>query len=154
MKICFNQNQISFSIDNIYLTSNLINGLFPDYKQIIPKNFTTEIIILKKDLLNALKIVNIFSDKFNQISLTASPKNKKLELYSKNSDFGENKTKINAVLEGEDVDLNFNYKYFLDCFQSINSDSLVLKLNESNKPMVITGVPDESFIYLIMPMNR
>lgn len=154
VKVCFNKNQISFSSGSIYLTSRIIDGVFPDYRQIIPKESQTEAVVLKQDLLNALKISNIFSDKFNQLNLVIKPKEKIFELYSQNNDIGENKTNLDAAITGEDVELAFNYKYFLDCFQSVNSDSLSIKLNQSSKPMVISGVSDNSFVYLIMPMNR
>jgi DNA polymerase-3 subunit beta len=154
VKICFNKNQISFSCKNIYLTSRIIDGVFPDYTQIIPKTFKTEIVVLKQDLLNALKISNIFSDKFNQLNLAVSVKEKTFELSSENNDIGENKTYLDGALTGEDVILGFNYKYFLDCFSSITTDSISIKLNDSNKPIVVNPVSDTSFTYLIMPMNR
>ena len=154
IEICFNKNQISFSAENIYLTSRVIDGVFPDYRQIIPKNSETTAVVLKQDLLNALKLSNIFSDKFNQINLTIKPKEKIFELSSTNNDVGENKTHLDAALEGEDVTLGFNYKYFLDCFQSITTDSVVIKCSGASKPMVVSPVSDTSFTYLIMPMNR
>ncbi|MDQ5954386.1 MAG: polymerase subunit beta [Patescibacteria group bacterium] len=154
IKICFNKNQISFSCNNIYLTSRIIDGVFPDYRQIIPKDKKTEAVVLKQDLLNALKLSNIFSDKFNQLNLSIKTKEKVFELSSSNNDVGENKTYLDAVLSGEDVELGFNYKYFLDCFQSITTDSLSIKLNDSNKPIIVSPVSDTSFTYLIMPMNR
>ncbi|PIR69080.1 DNA polymerase III subunit beta [Candidatus Nomurabacteria bacterium CG_4_10_14_0_2_um_filter_30_12] len=154
VRVCFNKNQISFSSDNVYLTSRIIDGVFPDYRQIIPKEFNVEAIVLKQDLLNALKLSNIFSDKFNQINLLVKPKEKVFELSSQNNDVGENKTYLDAAIKGEDALLGFNYKYFLDCFQSINTDSISIKLNQSSKPMVISGSSDNSFTYLIMPMNR
>jgi DNA polymerase-3 subunit beta len=154
IKICFNKNQISFSADNIYLTSRIIDGVFPDYQQIIPKNSETQIIVLKQDLLNALKLSNVFSDKFNQINLLVKPKEKIFELSSQNSEIGENKTYLDAALTGEEVELSFNYRYFLDCFQSINTDSICIKLNQPNKPIIVSGVSDNSFLYLIMPMNK
>ena len=159
IRICFNKNQISFSSDNIYLTSRVIDGIFPDYRQIIPKNFSVEAVVLKQDLLNALKISNIFSDKFNQINLKISPKEKIFELSSQNNEVGENKTYLDAAIKGGSAELGFNYKYFLDCFQSINSDSVSIKLDQTgqgqvSKPMVISGSSDNLFTYLIMPMNR
>jgi DNA polymerase-3 subunit beta len=154
MNVCFNKNQISFSVDNSYLTSRIIDGIFPDYPQIIPKQFTTDVVVLKQDLLNALKLSNIFSDKFNQVNLSIKPKNKIFELSSQNNDVGENKTQIDVAMSGEDVDLSFNYKYFSDCFQSINTDSVSIKLNQSSKPLVVSSASDNSFTYLIMPMNR
>lgn len=154
IKICFSKNQISFSSEGIYLTSRIIDGVFPDYQQIIPKEFTTEAVILKQDLLNALKLSNIFSDKFNQVSLIIKPKEKVFELSSQNNDVGENTTLLDGALSGEDVELGFNYKYFLDCFQAITTDSVLIKLNQSSKPMVVRGNSDNTFTYLIMPMNR
>ena len=154
VKVCFNKNQISFSSDNIYLTSRVIDGIFPDYRQIIPKESSTEIVVLKQDLLNALKLSNVFSDKFNQVNLRAEPKQKVFELSSINNDVGENKTRLDAVLKGEGIELGFNYKYFLDCFQSITTDSVAIKMSGSGRPMVVSPVSDPSFTYLIMPMNK
>jgi len=154
IRVCFNKNQISFSSDGIYLTSRIIDGVFPDYRQIIPKEFKTEAVVLKQDLLNALKLSNIFSDKFNQVNLTIKPKEKIFELSSQNNDIGENKTYLDATTSGENIALSFNYKYFFDCLQSINTDSVSIKLNEASKPITISGVSDNTFTYLIMPMNR
>lgn len=154
LKITLQKNQISFAIENIYLTSRVVDGSFPDYKQIIPKDPTTKIIILKQDLLSSLKISNIFSDKFNQIVFNIKTKEKIFELESKNTDVGENTTNVAGGLSGEDVLVNFNHKYILDCFQSIGADSLSIELSGSNKPMVIRGIGDPSFMYLVMPMNR
>ncbi len=154
LKVCFNKNQISFSSDNVYLTSRIIDGVFPDYRQILPKESKTEAVILKQDLLNALKLSNIFSDKFNQVNLTIKPKEKLFELSSQNNDIGENKTTLDSAISGEDIELGFNYKYFLDCFQSITTDSVSIKFNQASHPMVVSGVSDNSFLYLIMPMNR
>jgi DNA polymerase-3 subunit beta len=154
LKVCFNKNQISFSSDNTYLTSRIIDGIFPDYRQIIPKNFNTDAVVLKQDLLNALKLSNVFSDKFNQVTLHIAPKEKMFELSSANNDIGENKTYLDAVVKGEAAELSFNYKYFLDCFQSLTTDSVSIRLSDSSKPIVISPVSDSSFTYLIMPMNR
>lgn len=154
IKVFFNKNQISFSSENIYLTSRVIDGIFPDYRQIIPKESSTEAVVLKQDLLNALKLSNVFSDKFNQVNLKLSPKEKVFELSSMNNDIGENKTYLDAALNGENVELGFNYKYFLDCFQSITTDSVSIKLSGASRPIVISPVSDLSFTYLIMPMNR
>ncbi len=154
IQVCFNKNQISFSSDNVYLTSRVIDGVFPDYRQIIPKTSGTNALMLKQDLLNALKLSNIFSDKLNQVNLKVLPKEKVFELSSNNNEVGENKTYLDAALTGENIELSFNYKYFLDCFQSITTDSLSIKFSGASSPLVISPAGDASFIYLIMPMNR
>ena len=110
--------------------------------------------VLKQDFISSLKISNIFSDKFNQITLIVKPIEKFFEIEAHNTDVGENTTFIPGALSGESVSANFNYKYIIDCFQSISSDSLSLELNGNNKPMIIRGVGDASFMYLVMPMNK
>lgn len=147
------KNQLSITLPTMYLTTRLIDGIFPDYKQIIPKTFSTEVIVLKQDLLNALKISNLFSDKFNQITLHIDPPARTFELYAKNADVGETTTKVSAALTGTIVDINCNQKYFIDAFQSFSSDSISLEY-ETNRPIIMKGVSDQSFMYLVMPMNR
>jgi DNA polymerase-3 subunit beta len=155
LKVKMGKNLISFEADGIYIVSRIIDGTFPDYKQIIPKGYVTEAITLRQDLLNALKISNIFSDKFNQVHMTIDPKGKIFDVQTKNSDVGENKTNIDAALTGDKMEINFNYKYIIDCFQSIDADSISLQLSGINKPMVIRPVSgDQTFLYLVMPMNR
>lgn len=155
VKVLINKNLISFSSNDTYMVSRLIDGVFPDYRQIIPKTFNTEVVMLKQDFMNALKVSNIFSDKFNQVHLAIDPKAKVFSIQTKNSDVGENNTTVDATLTGDAVEINFNYKYVADCFQSIDADSLSLQLGGTNRPMVIRPVSgDQSFMYLAMPMNR
>ncbi len=153
--VCASKNLISFKNNDTYIVSRIIDGVFPDYRQIIPKTNTTEVVALKQDILNALKISNIFSDKFNQVHLTVDPKTSLFEIQTKNSDIGENQTVVDATLSGDKMEINFNYKYLIDGFQSINSDSVSLQLNGLNRPVVLRPVSGEqTFLYLVMPMNR
>lgn len=152
--LCVTKNQISISYDGLYLTSRVIDGVFPDYHQIIPKENLTEVTLLKDDLIQAFKIANIFSDKFNQINLRAEPSKKNFEIKTSNADLGESVNKIDSTITGEDVAVNFNHKYVTDCFSSLSTDSVTLAFNGLNRPLVIRGVGDSSFLYLVMPMNR
>jgi len=154
IRITLQKNQISFSTSNIYLTTRVVDGAFPDYKQIVPKNSTTEAVLLKQDFISSLKISNIFSDKFNNVTFNVKPEEKVFEIEAKNTDIGENITLIAGALTGENITLNFNYKYIIDCFLSINTDSVVLMFNGNNRPMIIKPIGDSSFMYLVMPMNR
>ena len=152
--IIFEKNQAAFIIDNMYLVSRLIDGSFPDYKQIIPKTFNTTATILKEDLLNSIKASNVFSDSLNQVKLKVDIKNKSLVIESKNNDVGEYVESINASVLGDSLELNFNSKFIIDCIQSIPSDSLTLSFGGVGKPLAISGSSDKSFLYIVMPMNR
>src|SRR3989338_3807032 len=155
VSVTSNKNLISFESGGIYLVSRLIDGVFPDYRQIVPKEFITEAVVLKQDLINALKVANIFSDKFNQVRFIIKPTAKTFEIFTKNSDVGENQTSLPASLSGEPAEINFNHKYMTDCFQSVESDSVSLRVSGNNRPMIIRPVSgDQTFMYLVMPMNR
>lgn len=154
ISISIEENQLALRSGNVYLTSRIVEGTFPDYSQIIPKETTTKAVLLKQDLITSLKTSLIFSDAFNQLTLKLSPKNKLFEIESKNNTVGENNYAVDAVLEGEDISINVNHRYFTDCLQSITTDSLSLSFAGLAKPIVVEGVGDTSFLYLVMPMNR
>jgi DNA polymerase-3 subunit beta len=152
--VIFDKNQMAFITSDIYVVSRLIDGSFPDYKQIIPKNYNTTATVIKNDLINSIKTSNIFSDALNKVKLKIDVKNKSLNIESKNNDVGESQEFINASTSGENIELNFNSKYIIDCMQSISSDSLVLDFGGAGKPLAISGTTDKSFLYIVMPMNR
>jgi DNA polymerase III subunit beta len=154
VEILFEKNQAAFITPDLYVVSRLIDGSFPDYKQIIPKTFITTATILKNDLINSIKTSNIFSDALNQVKIKVDIKNKSLNIESKNNDVGEYYDSINASVSGENIELNFNSKYIIDCIQSISSDSLVLNFGGVGKPLAISGTTDKSFLYIVMSMNR
>lgn len=154
IKMLFNKNQISFSGSGVYVTSRLLDGIFPDYRQIVPKEHLTEALVLEKDLLNALKSTTVFTDTFNQVTLIVDGKQKSFHITSKNTNVGETTARIPATVTGDDITMNFNYKYILESFQSIESDSTILRFSGTNKPAVIRGLSDKNFLYLVMPMNR
>ena len=154
VEVRVSKNQIAFVFGGTYLTSRLIDGTFPDYRQILPKDFKTEAVLLKEDLARSLKMATIFSDNFNQVNMSIAPSEKKFELTTKNNVLGENTTTLDAALSGENAEANFNYRYVADCLQSIDTDSVSLSFAGPSRPVVIRGIGDRSFTYLVMPMNR
>lgn len=154
IEIVAGKNQSSFTISDVKVVSRLIEGTFPDYQQILPKNFKTEVVLLKQDLISALKISTLFSGSFCKTDFKVSPQKKVFEVSSENDHVGKNLTQLESVVKGEELSISFNHKYIMDCFQSIQQDSVSLGFNGAHKPMVISGVGDTSFLYLVMPMNK
>lgn len=138
---------------DFYIISRIINGIYPDYKQIMPNKFKTSAFIDRDELLRSLKISGIFSDKLNQIKLKINSKESKIEFFSQSDNVGQNTIKIPIEVDGEDQEVNFNVKYLIDCLNIITSNKVSLRLNEKNKPVLINGL-EKSFSYLIMPINR
>jgi DNA polymerase-3 subunit beta len=155
VNINVSKNQISFSLQDkdIYITSRIVDGIFPDYRQIIPKEYVTEATLLKQDIMNALKVTNLFSDKFNRVDVSVDVSGKKFSIEARNSSVGENQTVIDASLTGKKIDCGFNQKYILDCFQSLKQDSIVFRFSGEGRPLVIHGMSDQSFMYLVMPLT-
>lgn len=154
VEVYYNEHQVSTHVGGIYYTSRLIDGAYPNYRQIIPKAFATEAVVLREDLHQALKSLTVFSDKFLQVSLTIDPKTKSALLSSRNPDVGEQVSTLRATISGEGLSMNFNSRYLADSLQAISGDSVRIQANGPGKPILIKDAADESYLYLAMPMNR
>lgn len=148
------KTQISCISKSVYITSRVIQGIYPDYEQILPKNNTTEIVMLKQDLINTLKLSTLFSDKFNKIQFIIDPAQKKCLITTKNSDIGETESNLTVTMSGDPIEISLNGKHLFDCLNVIDQDSIVVQCNGFNKPAVIRGVGDQSFTYLTMPLTK
>lgn len=147
-------NQITIIVDGSYLTSRTIDGVFPEYQAIIPKEFATTATVLTEDALKTMRKVSVFVDSSSQVTLSAKPKDKLFTVEARNTQVGETKEEIESVVEGDEVTINFNARYILDALSVISSDSIVFNIAGVGKPMVMSDVPDKGFTYLVMPMNK
>ncbi|TSC69131.1 MAG: DNA polymerase III subunit beta [Parcubacteria group bacterium Gr01-1014_56] len=154
IEIYYNEHQISTHIGAVYYTSRLLDGAFPNYRQIVPKSFSTEAVVLREDMAQALKSLSIFADKSSQVSLSIDSSNKTVVLSSRNPDVGEQVSTLRATLSGEAVAMNFNGRYLADSLQAITGESVRLHSNGPGKPLLVKDASDDSFFYLAMPMNR
>jgi len=148
-----NDNQCALKFPGgVYVSSRLVTGSFPDYAQIIPKEFITHATVLKDDLLKSFKKTNIFLNKFRQVSLNVTETN--LTISSQNSEIGHTTDTIKASVEGEEITLNFNQQYIMDPLSHINDDSVKLSFAGVGRAVIIQGVNDKNLKYLVMPMNK
>lgn len=146
------ENQCALRVGDVYVTSRLISGSFPDYEQIIPKEYKSTAITLTNDLAHALKKTNIFLNKFMQLGITVSEKG--ITVSSQSGEYGSTTESIPATLEGEEISLNFNQRYVSEVLQHIQDESIKLKFAGIGRPLVIENVHDRSLRYLVMPMNK
>ncbi len=152
--LSYSRTQLSIRSNALYFTSRLIDGGFPPYHLIIPKEETTKVTVMKQDLIHILRLSTVFADKFLQVVIHVQPTTKHISISSKNTDIGSSISDIDAVIEGDDIEVVCNLKYFLDVFQALPGDSLSISFTAPNKPIVIKSVSDSSFLYLLMPTNR
>ncbi len=154
VEIIISENQILFNFGNANIISRLIEGKYPDYKQIIPNDFKTVIQIDKNEIIKAIKVTSLFSNiSNNSIELKLMAGSKNLEINSETNDLGSNNTKIAVEIEGNNKDINmaYNYKFLIDGLNSISGDKVILKINDDNSPMVLTSDVDKDYTYIIMP---
>jgi DNA polymerase III subunit beta len=146
-----NQCALLFS-EGVYITSRLVSGTFPDYEQIIPKEYSTHTTALKSDVLQAFKKTQVFLNKFMQVTIKVEPTT--LTVSSQNGEVGTTTDTIKVQTEGEDLTLNFNQQYLIDPLSHISDDSIILHFAGIGRPLVLQGVSDNTLRYLVMPMNK
>ncbi len=148
------ESQLTVTTDGVRYVSRIVEGTFPNYTEIIPKSFTTEVTVLKNDFSETLKKAKVFAGADQHVGLHVYPKRKIFTAIAQSADVGEMSDSIDASLSGEDMDINFHIGYLSDCLSSIESDSITLNFAGAGKPLVIRGVSDPTFTYLVMPLNR
>ncbi len=154
VELTFAKNQLTVVVGERRLTSTLIDGVFPDYQQIMPSKFLTEVVIDREELAQALRLTQIFSDRFSQIDLAIKAKENKLILKSANQEVGANELVLQPSIKGEDLEISFNVKHLLEAFPSIAAETVTLQFNERNRPLLLSGLGDQTFRYIVMPINR
>lgn len=152
VRVNWNDKQISFSLNNICLITRLIEGQFPNYKQLIPSSYTTEVVINKDELNNALERASlIVRGESNIVKLRISPNN--LSISSNTPEVGDSNEEINCTAEGDNLQIAFNFKYILDALKIIEEEEIVFKFTGNLSPGIIHGLNENSYIYVIMPVR-
>lgn len=148
-----NENQCALRFPGgVYISSRLVTGSFPDYTQIIPKEYVTHVTVLKDDLVRSFKKTTIFLNKFRQVSLMVTENS--VTISSQNNEVGHTTDTVRAKVEGEDLALSFNQQYIMDPLTHITDDSVKMSFAGIGRAMVMQGVSDTSLRYLVMPMNK
>ena len=160
LKICFSPNQILFEYmmsetdhPQIQFISKLISGEYPNYEEIIPKKYKTEVEVQRKELLNQIKSASLFSGKVNEVKLKISPKNNKIEVLSQSPDLGEYKSFFIGDVKGEELIVSFNHRFLIDGIAEIKKDKLTFKLTDEDGPAALKPLGDEDYLYIIMPIK-
>lgn len=155
LKLYFNENQILFVFDGVELVSRVIDGCYPDYKQIIPSNFITKAKCDLNRLVPAIKAVSLFCKQgINDIKLSFEQKSGEIIVSTTSSQTGNSVARVSAEIVGENNDTVFNYRYLLDGLNNIDSSQIYLQLNNSSSPGLIQPSDNQEYIYLIMPIRQ
>ena len=152
LKIAFGDNQIVFEMPGIRLISRLIEGQFPNYKQVIPQGCKTKIKIKTKELLEATERASLLAKEgSNVIKLNIT--SEKMIISSNSPEIGKIEEQINIEIEGEETQIAFNSKYLIDVLKVIDVDEILLELTGSLSPGIIKPLEGEDYVYLILPIR-
>ncbi|MDD4901566.1 MAG: DNA polymerase III subunit beta [Patescibacteria group bacterium] len=150
-----NDNQILFAVDNTELISRLIEGQYPDYKQIIPAAGKTTAVLNRFELIRAIKASALFSKSgINDINLDFPEGKNQVIVSSASGTTGENIVKIEAETNGIDNGIIINYQYLLDGLNNIDEETIKLEVIDGNTPCLIKPLGEKGYLYIIMPIKQ
>jgi len=147
--------------NSIRIYSRLIEGQFPDYHQIIPDSFKTEIKVNTKDFMDKMERISLFvredlnTVKMEAINKRGDQKEERCEIILKaeSPSTGEAFEKISCLKKGEDITITFNADYILDVLKIIKKENTIIKLNDPLNPVIITPDEDKNYTYILMPVR-
>jgi len=160
LKIYIEPNQITFDLENQILISKLLTIEFPDYQQVIPKDFNIIITFNRDEALKALKLNKVFLDQSKELKMKLIKDKSLAEFYTRSELLGESRNNIKVDFEKcdieNDIEFNFNFDFFNDGIKNIDSDKIFLGLNipdeVSVKPALFKSPLEEDFIYILIPL--
>lgn len=147
------ENQILFRFKNVELISKLIEGDFPNYKQIIPESYETRVIFNTEELIKVIRLANIFArEGTGSVKLQINPPDKVI-VGTSIASLGDNTSIVKAKIEGASSEINFNNKYLLDVLTNLKSPEVSLELNGKLNPGVLRPLDGKDYLHIIMPLR-
>jgi DNA polymerase-3 subunit beta len=150
--IAFERGYIFAHLDHSYIFIRLIEGEYPDYRQVIPKSADRIAKLDKNQFHSALKRVSLLAHEKSR-GVKFSMQNGMITVYSSNPDLGEAKEEIDADYTGEAVSIGFNAKYLLDCLNVMNDDQIEFYFKDHLSPGILKTKNQPNHTYVIMPMR-
>ena len=152
------RGQVVFRVKDVELTSQLIDGTFPDYQQIIPRSFKSRTLLPTASLLKACKQAEIFArEGTNVVRLDIRTKGEQtpaeVEISAQSEGTGKNETIVEATVDGGPQLIAFNVKYLREVLEVVKTPNVAIETSAQNAPGVIKPVGDDDFLHVIMPMH-
>ena len=146
------ENKIKFTLGKIRLISKVIDGKFPDYKQVVPATNDKILNVPSKEFINSIeRVASVSLDRKEGVKLKIDKDNIQLSVNSANS--GEGNETIKADYNSESLNISFNSKYLIDIASEIENKNLKMNLKDSTSPVLIEDASDKNSYYVIMPMK-
>jgi DNA polymerase III subunit beta len=145
------ENQVVFDLGDVVLSSRLVEGRFPNYRQLLPESYEHELRVPRAELLEVVRRISLMAQK--NAPLRLGFKEGELEISSQTPDLGDARETIPVPFKGEPFEIGFNPEFLRDGLESAESDELVVKLISPLRPGLIQSGDEGGFLYLIMPIR-
>ncbi len=150
VKVVFGENQIFFDTGNTRLVTRLIEGEFPNYEQVVPKEAKDKIVIAKEKFLSAIKRAALFTNQ-ESIAIKLDISKDKVIVSKSSAYLGEALIELEADYKGKDISVGFNPTYLIDVLKNISDANVNFEINDAEKPGCIRIGSD--YVYVVLPMQ-
>ena len=153
------RGQVVFRVKDVEIVSQLIDGTFPDYQQIIPRSYKSRTLVSTSSLLKACKQAEIFARegsnvaRFNIKTGQGEMQPSEVEISATSEETGKNETIVEATVDGGGLLIAFNVKFLREALEVIRTPNVALETSAPNAPGVVKPVGDDQFLHVIMPMH-
>ena len=153
------RGQVVFRVKDVEVVSQLIDGTFPDFQQIIPRSYKSRTLVSTSSLLKACKQAEIFARegsnvaRFNIKSSQGDMQPSEVEISATSEETGKNETIVEATVDGGGLLIAFNVKFLREALEVIRTPNVALETSAPNAPGVVKPVGDDQFLHVIMPMH-
>jgi DNA polymerase-3 subunit beta len=154
VSLVVNDTQVIFELGDQRLTSRKLEGAYPAYDQLIPRQFSRTVTMERKRLITSLERVSVLADqKNNLVTFTLQTPSNQLQLAVEAQDLGHGEESMGAEIIGEGGQIAFNIKYLMDGLKALPSNDIQMQLNEGNQPVIFTPLGGLKMTYLVMPVR-
>jgi DNA polymerase-3 subunit beta len=150
LQVGVQENQVVFGVDGVWLTARRIDGQFPNYKQLLPETFEAEVTMPREELLDVVRRTSVMAQRKSPLRLRFEEG--ELTVSAQTQDVGEAHESLPISYSGEPLEIGFNAEFLRDGLESVNDDTVRVKLISPLRPGLIHGEADD-FLYLIMPIR-
>lgn len=148
------QGQVVFELGDQHLTSRKLEGAYPNYNQLIPKNFERTMIVERKRVIESLERVSVFADqKNNLVKFNLDPDNNQVTLSVEAKELGNAKEAIAAEITGDAFEIGFNIRYLMDGLKALSANDIKFQFNGATQPVITIPLSGLQMTYLIMPVQ-
>ena len=151
--IYLEKNKVYFTFENVYFECRLIEGKYPDYNKVIPKDFKTKATLNTEFFQNAVERVSLIAKERDYNIIKFNFKEDKINITSNNPEIGKAFEEVALKLEGEEVEISFNATYILEILKNVEKEEIEISLNGPLSAACVRPVEDEDYIYIVTPVR-